>query len=116
MSKHIFEQVVAGGRYEVQIGWDKPTQQYYGMILEWVEDKETPDGGYYDFPVWSDMDESLAPLSLETIAEKITQRGFTIPGDLLQNVVSDKWRNAVNEFKFYTDTQANQNMLTLTNG
>ena len=48
MSKHIFTQELDNQRYEVQIGWDKPTQEYYGLILGWVKDTDCDDGGYFD--------------------------------------------------------------------
>ena len=49
MSQHIFEQTVNGQKRRVQLGWDKPCQMFYGIVLEWIEqdgesywDEETP--------------------------------------------------------------------------
>lgn len=113
MSKHIFEQEIEGQRHEVQIGWDKPTQQYYGMILGWMNDPLSQENGYYDDLIWSTICHypmTQSP-SLEDIEQDITQRGFNIPDGLLNTVREDRFRNAVNEMTFY-ETQASQATLT----
>ena len=101
MSKHIFEQTKQGRRYEIQLGWDKPLQQYYGMILGWAVDPEFRRGGYFDEIIWSTIDALPAGYSLENIAAAITQRGFTIPPGLLDNVRHDKTYNISNQWRFY---------------
>lgn len=103
MSKHIFEQDIEGQRCEVQIGWDKPTQQYYGMILGWVNDPLSREDGYYDDLIWSTMCHypmAQSPL-LEDIEQDITQRGFNILDGLIDNVREGRRRNAVNEMTCY---------------
>ena len=106
MSKHIFSQQLDDQRYEVQIGWDKPTQEYYGLIIGWVQDSDCEEGGYFDDLVWSNKYTSKDALTLNDIANEITQRGFTLPDTLLDNVEQDRLRNAVNEFRFYDDPPA----------
>ena len=104
MSKHIFEQTIEGQTYEVQLGWDKPMQVFYGVISPWVEDETWEEGGYFDDPVWSNLFvEKNLPLG--EIEEECCRRGFTIPDGLLENVVSDMVRNAVNEVKYYGDRE-----------
>jgi len=102
MSKHIFEQTIDDQTYEVQIGWDKPLQRYYGVISPWVEGSEMDDGGYFDScdPAWSNLF-SGRDLGLDEIVDACTDRGLTMPETLLDNVVDDRLRNAVNEITLY---------------
>lgn len=100
MSKHIFKQEVAGIKHEIQIGWDKPLQHYYGTILA-AFDEDTPEGKtYYDDIIWMNIFPPVV-YSLEGIAQEITKRGFTIPDRLLDNVSEDRYNNAVNKFQHY---------------
>ena len=102
MSKHIFEQTLNNQTYEVQIGWDKPLQRYYGVISPWVEDHEYEEGGYFDTaePVWSNL-YFAHDVSLEDIVTACEELVLTLPNGLLDNVVNDRLRNAVNEVTVY---------------
>ena len=102
MSKHIFEQTVDDQTYEIQIGWDKPLQRYYGVISPWVEDDECEQGGYFDNcePTWSNLYLS-GDVGLEDIITACEELGVNIPEGLLENVVNDMFRNAVNEVTCY---------------
>ena len=101
MSQHIFEQTVHGQHYEVQIGWDKPLQCYYGMIVGWVEDNDCEERGYFDHLIWSNLYDGGQYYRLEAIAQEITRRGFQIPEGLLFNVTQDQRNNTVNKMVFY---------------
>ncbi|MFK8034414.1 MAG: hypothetical protein AB8B94_09750 [Hyphomicrobiales bacterium] len=102
MSKHIFEQTVGDQSYEVQIGWDKPLQRYYGVISPWAEDPDMEEGGYFDDcdPTWSNLFLS-SDIGLEDVADACEKLGLIIPDGLLENVVDDMLRNAVNEITIY---------------
>lgn|GEM_PF-2414511 len=102
MSKHIFDQRIEGQLYEVQIGWDKPLQAFYGVISPWVEREEEGEEGYFDDPIWSNLNYDKK-LTLEEIADACRTRGFIIPEGLLENVGADQRRNAVNEVTFYDE-------------
>lgn len=106
MSKHIFEQTVDDQTMQVQIGWDRPMQNYNGVISPWVEDADMEEGGYFDDcdPLFSNLF-SLQKLSLDEITEELTNRGLVIPDGLLNNVINDQWRNAVNEITVYNNGQ-----------
>ena len=99
MSQHIFTQTLGTQTYEIQVGWDRPTQEYYGQILGWVASHNNNQSGYFDDLVWCSL--SSGPLSLEAIAEEITGRGFTLPDGLLDNVRNDRYHNAANVMRFY---------------
>ena len=111
MSKHIFKQTLGETDYEIQIGWDKPLQQYYGAIFAEVEEEIEAGKIYYDEIVWMNI---FTPVvySLEEIAREITQRGFTIPNRLLENVREDCINNMVNKFQHYDIGLAEQEPCT----
>lgn len=109
MSKHIFNQSVNGAPYEVQIGWDKPLQQYYANILAIVAEGEPEDEDYNECLTWSDCESSKWPMSLDDIVREITNRGFDIPNGLLNNVLIDRQCDAVNQYRFY-DTHPEGNI------
>jgi len=102
MSRHIFKQAVDQVYYLIQIGWDKPCQRYYGVVMQWVEEVQETEAGYFDDenPVWSNLffDHDF---SLEEIAAECSKLGIKVPHGLLENVREDKSRNAVNLLKFY---------------
>ena len=100
MSKHIFEHTQDEQTYEIQLGWDKPLQRYYGVISPWVEDDEMDEGGYFGDPLWSTALSGRA-LGLDDIADTLIEKGFRIPNGVLNNVVDDQLRNAVNEVTVY---------------
>ena len=100
MSQHIFEQSINDRRYEIIMGWDKPLQCYYGVILGWIEDDEFEEGGYFNDVIWSGM-RRPNDLSLETMALTITNHGFTLPDGFLDHIKQDRQRNAVNETTHY---------------
>lgn len=102
MSKHIFEQTIDEQTYEVQIGWDKPMQWFYFVISPWVDDLEMVEGGYFDDPIACNLFREK-PYTLEEITEECTSRGFTLPDSLLENVLADKRRNAINEVTLYDE-------------
>lgn len=108
MSKHIFKQTVNGREHEIQIGWDRLLQQYYGTIIAAIE-VDTPEGKTYeDDVIWMNI---FSPVvySLEGIAQKIVKRGFTIPDGLLENVREDRYNDAGNTVQDYdTDTPPQQ--------
>lgn len=105
MSKHIFHQSVNGAPHEVQIGWDKPLQQYYANILAIVADDEPLGEDHEECLVWSDCDYGVWPMSLTDIIHEVTRRGFSIPDGLLANVMQDCRDNAVNQYCFYEPPQ-----------
>ena len=109
MSKHIFTATIDQKNYEIQIGWDKPTQEYYGMILGFTEDPTEENGGYFDDMIWSSMFSTPPIYTLEDIENEISKRGFIIPEGLLTNVVLDMHRNAVNEHRFYNQPEPIKN-------
>jgi len=106
MSKHIFEQTVDDQTMQVQIGWDRPMQNYYGVISPWVEDADMEEGGYFDDcdPLFSNLF-SPKKLSLDEIAEEVTKRGLIIPDGLLNNVINDQWHNTANKITIYENGQ-----------
>lgn len=101
MSKHIFNQTLGNQKYEIQIGWDKPLQEFYGTILGFIEDTGSDGDGYFDDLIWSSIFLKSRPFDLEPIITEITGRGFLIPDGLIDNVKADRCRNAVNEHTFY---------------
>ena len=104
MSKHIFEQTINDQTYEVQIGWDKPCQRFYGVISPWVEDVEYEEGGYFDDPLWSNIFYQKS-FALEDIVHICEEYGFTLPDGLVEKVYLDQQRNAVNEITYYGEVE-----------
>ena len=100
MSRHVFEQEIEGKRYQVIIGWDRPVQQHFGMILEWG-DFASGSGFCILEPVWSSLELTPESCLLEEIREEITRWGFEIPDDLLRNAVRDQRLDTGNQNTFY---------------
>ncbi len=101
MSKHIFNQLLNNQKYEIQIGWDKPLQEFYGTILGFIESTDNDCDGYFDDLIWSSIFLKNRPCDLEPIIKEIIDRGFLIPDGLIDNVKADSCRNSVNEYTFY---------------
>lgn len=103
MSRHIFEQTQGGKRYRVIMGWDRPLQQFFGMILEETEFED----GESEFcslePHWSSLDLEGFDGSLEIVRVEIASRGFQIPDEMLKRLVGDRAENVGNRNTTYLD-------------
>ena len=101
MSRHIFEQRIEGKPYQIIIGWDRPVQQYFGMILEWME-LENGESGYCSLePCWSTLYLEGFRGDLETIFREIQSWGMKIPEGLLSGLVSDREGDIGNRVTYY---------------
>lgn len=106
MSQHIFTRAVGDHRYFIQMGWDKPLQMYHAVVFKWIEDSMHIGNGYWDQdnPVWSSVFEDRQ-LSLQDIADTVTELGIDLPENILQNILNDRFRNAVNEQTHYSEAK-----------
>lgn len=97
MSQHIFQQTIDGKAFEIQIGWDKPCQRFYGVVSTWVHDDTEYCDGYWDDdqPVWSNLHHT-GDLTLDAITREIGKLGIKIPERILQYVLIDQRYNIVN--------------------
>ena len=99
MSKHIFDAQAGAKFYTVQIGWDKPTVNYYYDICE------VQGGVDVEPPVSSSMSDT-DHVSLSHIIKQCSVFGITVPVGLIEAVKADRTSNTVNAITHYPATKA----------
>lgn len=94
MSRHIFEQqsTIDGDTYRVQMGWDKPLQQFYCVIWVLPEEEES---------IYSNLYDSTPEKSLWYFEKQVIEYGLTIPEGMLLEIVQDERDNVVNKTKHW---------------
>lgn len=98
MSQHIFNAVVENQNCEIQIGWDRPMQNYYFVISPVLVIDEVEE---LDDPIASNLDR-VKPYSLVEIMQFMNEKGVILPDGLADAVRNDRINNACGEIKYYT--------------
>lgn len=97
MSQHIFNTTVDDQNCEVQIGWDRPMQNYYFVIspVLVIDDVEE-----LDDPIDSNLHRAK-PFSLVEIMAHMEDKGIVLPEGLVDAVRTDRINNACGEIHYY---------------
>lgn len=94
MSKHFFKAETVDGLLQVQMGWDKPTQNFYCVVFK-LEDEERESLTTWEEPIYSNLNEP--PQSLEYYVSVCSKLGLNIPEDMVNTILWDCEFDIVNE-------------------
>lgn len=86
MSQHFYSKTIGDIKYTVQLGWDKPLQQFY-CVIESSQDE--------DDPFYSNLLEPNNP-PLQHYVDLCSSIGIDLPSQMIEEVISDSKTNAVN--------------------
>lgn len=88
MSQHHFERKIDGQVYAVQIGWDKPLQHFYCVIIR------------ADEIIYSNLFE-FEKRNIDYYVEKLNEFGIELPKGLYDEVIADQLNNVVNRVEWW---------------
>lgn len=101
MSKHYFKHVVDENLVlQVEMGWDKPTRQFYCVIWR-LQDEEIESGSTWERPLYSNLDDIVLRQPLDYYLNKCAEYDIQIPKEMVIAILDDEARNAVNETKVW---------------
>lgn len=100
MSQHIFTtfHIQTQCRVQVQIGWDRPLQGFYMVVLK--ADTENLDDGDEGI-VYSNLYDIGHPEELTHFRRVAEQLDIRVPEVIWRNAYADSERNVVNHIAFY---------------
>ena len=88
MSQHYYKTICHGKPVRIQIGWDKPLQGFYLVVLDLNN----------DVYLYSNLEETEShPPVLDSFLDKLKVLGIELPDEIISAVLSDKQNNAVNK-------------------
>jgi hypothetical protein len=91
MSQHYFQTEHKGLPVTVQLGWDRPLQQFY-MVIEHGQSAQRESGDEDDSYLYSNLGDpqAIGCKDLDYFAEKLNDLGITVPDSMIREV----WRDA----------------------
>lgn len=96
MSKHYFQTEHNGSPVTVQLGWDRPLQQFH-LIIEHGQSgqQEEGEGDSYLYSNLSDP-QAMDCKDLDYFAGKLNELGITVPDSMIREVWNDAGFNVGN--------------------
>jgi len=81
MSQHYFDATVSGNKVTVQIGFDRPLNGYYLVILDESQEDEV---------LYSNLFESVPhPETLDIFLQRLNEYSIELPSQMIQEVLED---------------------------
>ncbi len=92
MSKHYFRRSTKNGIFQIHIGWDNQTEEYFCSIFTVDSSTDIPD---FPMPEWSTLFEPAILPTIQRIEGKCKEFGIDIPNGLIDEVRKDSFTGAI---------------------
>ena len=99
MSQHIFNTSHEGQPVTIMMGWDRPLQGYFLVVMTDDEAQERYIYSNLKDPVLTGC--NGLPESIEYFCEKLTELGIEVPAEMLEGVEMDGIFNVGNKIAHY---------------